>query len=77
MRKWGHLQLPIQAVPLPTYASWLNPIEKLWRFLKQEVLHMHRLANDLTGLRGEIDRFLDQFALGSDQLLRYVGLYDY
>jgi len=24
---------------LPTYATWLNPIEKLWRWLKQEVLH--------------------------------------
>jgi DDE superfamily endonuclease len=76
VRKWGQLQLPIQAVPLPTYASWLNPIEKLWRFLKQEVLHLHRLADDLLALRAEIDRFLDQFAFGSAQLLRYVGLYD-
>ncbi|MBK9008807.1 MAG: transposase [Anaerolineae bacterium] len=30
-----------QLTPLlfPTYASWLNPIEKLWKWLKQEVLH--------------------------------------
>lgn len=76
VRKWGHLQLPIQAVPLPTYASWLNPIEKLWRWLKQEVLHLHRLADDLPELRTAIDRFLDRFAFCSDQLLRYVGLYD-
>src|SRR5439155_16236595 len=76
VRKWGRLQLPIQAVPLPTYASWLNPIEKLWRWLKQEVLHLHRLADDLPLLRAAIDRFLDRFAFGSDQLLRYVGLYD-
>ena len=48
----------------------------LCRYLKQEVLHLHRLANDLGGLRAEIDRFLDQFTDGSDQLLRYVGLYD-
>lgn len=34
--------LPICLLCLPTYASWLNPIEKLWRWLKQEVLHMHR-----------------------------------
>jgi len=74
VRKWGHLQLPIQAVPLPTYASWLNPIEKLWRFLKQEVLHLHRLADDLPSLRAAIDRFLDRFAFGSEQLLSYVGL---
>lgn len=76
VRKWGQLQLPIQAVPLPTYASWLNPIEKLWRWLKQEVLHLHRLADDLPSLRSAIDRFLDRFAFGSDQLLRYVGLCD-
>ncbi len=30
-RAWGHLHLPIQLVFLPTSASWLNPIEKLWR----------------------------------------------
>lgn len=76
VRKWGHLQLPIQAVPLPTYASWLNPIEKLWRWLKQQVLHLHRLADDLPALRAAIDHFLDSFAFGSDQLLRYVGLFD-
>jgi hypothetical protein len=32
-KKWGHLHLPIQLIPLPTYASWCNPIEKpgaLW-----------------------------------------------
>lgn len=75
-RKWGDLQLPIQAVPLPTYASWLNPIEKLWRWLKQNLLHMHRLADDLALLRAGIDHFLDQFANGSQSLLRYVGLCD-
>jgi hypothetical protein len=26
-RKWGDLKLPIQLIRLPTYASWLNPIE--------------------------------------------------
>ena len=28
--------LPIRLLLLPTYASWLNPIEKLWRWLKQD-----------------------------------------
>ncbi len=73
-RKWGSLQLPIQLIRLPTYASWLNPIEKLWRKLKQEVLHLHRLADNLEQLRAEVVRFLDQYALGSLELLRYVGL---
>lgn len=74
IRRWGDLQLPIQIVPLPTYASWCNPIEKLWRKLRQDVTHLHRWADDLEALRTEIDRFLDQFAKGSLELLRYVGL---
>jgi hypothetical protein len=73
-RKWGQMHLPIQLVPLPTYASWTNPIEKLWRKMRQEKLHMHALADDLPALRECIDRYLDQFAEGSDELLRYVGL---
>lgn len=74
VRKWSQLQLPIQFVPLPTYASWLNPIEKLWRKLRQEVTHHHPWANDLPRLRDELERFLMQFAHGSADLLRYVGL---
>ena len=66
--------LPIQLLTLPTYASWLNPIEKLWRWLKQEVLHLHRFSDDWPGLRVAIADFLDQFTSGSDSLLRYVGL---
>jgi transposase len=73
-RKWGKWPLPIQLVPLPTYASWTNPIEKLWRWLRQEVLHMHRLAADLNALRGEVRQFLERFADGSPELLHYVGL---
>jgi len=61
---------------LPTYASWLNPIEKLWRWLKQDILHLHALANDLETLRSQVRDFLDSFASGSDLLLRYVGLLD-
>jgi len=58
----------------PSYASWLNPIEKLWRWLRQDILHMHALAHDLDTLRHQVFEFLDQFAGGSDPLLRYVGL---
>jgi transposase len=66
--------LPIQLVPLPTYASWLNPIEKLWRLLKQDVLHLHRLAHDLPALKDRVLDFLLRFRRDSPDLLRYVGL---
>lgn len=59
---------------LPTYASWLNPIEKLWRWLKQKVLHLHQFAHCLDKIRELVNGFLDQFQSGSDDLLRYVGL---
>lgn len=74
VQRWGHLHLPIQLVPLPTYAPWTNPIEKLWRWLRQEHLHLHRLADDLPHLRQVVTTALDGFADGSADLLRYVGL---
>jgi transposase len=64
----------IEPVWLPTYAPWLNPIEKLWRWLRQDVLKLHRLAGDWPSLRGRVNQFLGQFATGSHALLRYVGL---
>lgn len=39
-------QLPhLEVVWLPTHAFWLNPIEKLWRWTHQTVLHRHRLLD--------------------------------
>lgn len=73
-RKVDHLQLPIRLLSLPTYASWTNPIEKLWRLLKQEVLHLHRYEDDWQGLKQRVFSFLDEFSAGSQDLLRYVGL---
>lgn len=72
--KAKRLNLPIQLLPLPTYAPWLNPIEKLWGWLRKDVLHLHRLANDWPQLKQQVNDFLDRFAHGSPELLRYVGL---
>lgn len=73
-RKAERLNLPIQIVPLPSYASWTNPIEKLWRKLRQEVLYQHRQADEWGELKQRVNQFLDQFEAGSKELLRYVGL---
>ncbi len=67
-------ELPIQLLGLPTYASWCNPIEKLWRWLKQAVLHLHRMSDQWAELKQRVAAFLDQFSQGSLDLLRYVGL---
>jgi transposase len=67
---WPQLQL----LGLPTYAPWLNPIEKLWRWVRQAVLRLHRSVSDWPGLRQRVRDFLDQFQHGADALLQYVGL---
>jgi transposase len=68
----------IEPVWLPTYAPWLNPIEKLWRWLKEQGLKQHRLAGDWPALRQRVRAFLDQFTTGRSTaghaLLQYVGL---
>ncbi|MCS4047513.1 hypothetical protein GGQ04_002661 [Salinibacter ruber] len=67
-------ELSVQLVPLPTYASWLNPIERLWRWLKQEVLHLHPHAGNWSRLKQGVRDFLDRFTDGSPALLQYTGL---
>ena len=73
-KKYRDLNLPIQFLPLPTYASWLNPIEKLWKFLQQRVIHLHDKTNDFTDLKIVLQKSLDELAKPSNELLKYVGL---
>src|SRR5260370_10267067 len=75
IRRYGEWRLPIQLVLLPTYAPWLNPIEKVWRKLKQEFLYLHRHAADSPEeLQQRVLDFLHQWSTRSTDLLRYVGL---
>jgi transposase len=64
----------IKPVWLPTYAPWLNPIEKLWRGVRQDGLKMPRWVEDWPRVKHRVHDFLAQFAHGSPDLLRYVGL---
>ena len=74
-KKIGELaKLPIEIVQLPTYAWWTNPIEKLWRRVRQSVLHLHRLCDDWGALQKKVIDFMTQFKDGSKDLLQYVGL---
>ena len=70
LARWPQLQ----PLGLPTYSPWLNPIEKLWRWLRQDVLRLHRSVSDWSALRQKVRAFLDQFQHGADALLQYVGL---
>jgi hypothetical protein len=44
------------------------------RWLREQVLTLHRLAGDWDALRERVNAFLDQFAKESHALLQYVGL---
>jgi transposase len=65
----------IELVPLPTYAPWTNPIEKLWLALYQHILYLHDHAQHWLHLQHRVSDWLSQFLAGSEWLLRYVGLY--
>ena len=70
----GNAKLPIKIIQMPTYAPWANPIEKLWRWVRQSILHLHRLSHDWSQLKLRIRDFILSFRKGSNELLRYVGL---
>ncbi len=67
-------QARVRLLRLPTYAPWTNPIEKVWRRLKQEVLHMHPYADGWETLKAAVTAWLERWAGPSPELLRYVGL---
>ena len=64
----------IRLLRLPTYAPWTNPIEKVWRKLYQEVFHQHDFQDRWKDLQVTVEEWLQQWANGSMELLRYVGL---
>ena len=64
----------IEILWLPTYAPWLNPIEKMWKWLVADVLSAHRNASQWEHLRWQVEQFLDRLTKPSVELLRYCGL---
>ena len=73
-KKFLNLNLPIQIVSLPTYASWLNPIEKLWKLFKKNFIHNHIYAHCFKELIETIQGQLDGLCVPNFELLRYCGL---
>ena len=67
-------QQRVELLYIPTYAPWTNPIEKLWKMLREEVLHLHRLSDRWMELRNRVDAYLAALNRPNPELLRYVGL---
>lgn len=59
---------------LPTYAPWLNRIEKAWRWGRQRVAHAHPWCDDFLEFRKQIRDEYAQLATPSKDFQRYVGL---
>jgi transposase len=64
----------IELLFTPTYAPWTNPIEKLWKKLRHDTLHLHAQTRSWTKLCANVTRFLRRHEEPSPDLLRYVGL---
>jgi hypothetical protein len=58
---------------LPTYAPWLNPSEKVWKWVRQKRCHMHTLSGSLPELRKLIDLTLDDAAAHPEDIRVYTG----
>jgi hypothetical protein len=57
----------------PTSAPWTNPVEKVWRKLYEEVLHLHTFSDRWEELKAEVAAWLARWSQGSEELRRYVG----
>ena len=51
----------LELLALPTYAPWLNPIEKLWRLVRQRVTHAHPWSEDFAHFRHQVRAYLLAF----------------
>lgn len=64
----------IELLNTPTYAPWCNPIEKLWKKLRHEVLRLHDRSGAWKQLRTKVESYLDDLCRSNPELLRYTGL---
>lgn len=69
----------VELVPLPTYAPWANPIEKVWLKLHQDILDQHPFQDAWKQLKQAVQDWCNRYEVGSSelprsQLLRFVGL---
>lgn len=74
VRKALERQKRVEVIWLPTYSPWLNPIEKLWRRVRQRVSHAHPWCDDFREFRSQVRAEFETFSAGSKELMKYVGL---
>ena len=64
----------LHRLPLPTYAPWLNPIEKAWKWARQHYVHAHNCCDDFGRFRRQLDECLAEATRAPAALQHYCGL---
>ncbi len=64
----------IEMVFLPTYAPYLNPEEKVWRWTKQHLVHTHPYCDDFNQFKQQITAALNDADRHRPTILKYCGL---
>ena len=68
-------KLRLTVFQLPTYSPDFNPIEKLWKNLKQSHIHLHHFP-DFSSLQSKVDEALFDFSNIPFSILSLFGFYD-
>jgi transposase len=63
----------LQSVPLPTYAPDYNPIEKLWKKIKQQDTHLHYFPT-FEALTEKVEQALLKFTNAPEEILALCSL---
>jgi len=64
----------VEILWLPTYAPWLNHMEKGWRWGRQRVAHAHPWSDNFLEFRQQVRDEYALLATPSEEFRRYVGL---
>lgn len=63
----------LEVCPLPTYSPDYNPIEKLWKKIKQQETHLHYFPT-FEALTDKVEQALLKFAKTPEEILALCGL---
>jgi len=68
------LQHPqLQVLRLPTYAPRLNPVEKTWKWVRQQFSHAHPYSDDFGEFREHLSTCLTEMRAQPEVLRHYCG----
>ena len=74
VRKFLSSNPRLQVLHLPTYAPRLNPIEKLWRWVRQRLCHAHPFCDNFTLYKAHLRAMFEEAGASPAEIRRYCGL---